>query len=125
MNQHRSDTHEARFWSKVDQSGDCWLWFASKDGRYGSFSMNYIRYKAHHMPLIFEGLDIPSGMQVCHTCDIPNCVNPGHLFLGTAFENMQDMADKERWGNATTGSRFTPSCDYLSRTRPRFWSNIG
>lgn len=31
-----------------------------------------------------------------HTCDIRNCINPGHLFEGTALDNVQDMIAKGR-----------------------------
>lgn len=35
-------------------------------------------------------------MQVLHECDIRNCVNPSHLWLGTEIENALDMKEKGR-----------------------------
>lgn len=43
----------------------------------------------------FKG-EIPSGKFVCHTCDIPSCCNPDHMFIGTNQDNVNDMVRKKR-----------------------------
>jgi hypothetical protein len=40
--------------------------------------------------------DIPKGLMVCHSCDVRNCINPKHLFIGTAKDNTKDMMNKGR-----------------------------
>jgi len=45
--------------------------------------------------LAFNG-DVPLGHYVCHRCDIPECVNPAHLFVGTPLDNVSDMRTKGR-----------------------------
>jgi len=40
--------------------------------------------------------EIPAGMNVCHSCDNPRCINPKHLFLGTQKQNLDDMFAKGR-----------------------------
>lgn len=42
---------------------------------------------------------VPPGLEVCHRCDVRNCYEITHLWLGTHAENMADMAAKGRGSN--------------------------
>lgn len=96
------DSTVKRFWNKVDKSGECWTWTASKNNKgYGQLMTEpgeiFTTKRpvlAHRMSWMIHFGAIPKDMEICHKCDNPQCVNPNHLFLGTHTDNMRDMIRK-------------------------------
>ena len=75
----------------------CWIWpFSRSPAGYGKIGNRY----AHRMSFEAYIGKVPDGLEVCHQCDEPGCVNPDHLFIGTHQDNMRDSASKGRNGNA-------------------------
>lgn len=88
-----------RFESKFVKTtaDECWPWNASLDSKgYGQIKVNGKPMRAHRLSYIIYRGEIPEGYCICHQCDIPECINPWHLFVGTQQENMTDKVSKGR-----------------------------
>jgi hypothetical protein len=84
---------------EIDPETLCWNWTSRVDSRgYGHMRFGGREMLAHRLAwILFRGED-PGKNFVLHKCDNPLCVNPEHLFLGDAGDNMRDCVAKGRYG---------------------------
>ena len=107
-----------RLFRHVIVTPSCWLWQGTKS----KFGHGFIGNGSHNPKISKKQLlavhrvsyellvgPIPNGLCVLHKCDVPSCLNPDHLFLGTMRENTADMISKNRMkvGVALPQSRLT------------------
>jgi hypothetical protein len=92
-----------RFWRRVDVRGEneCWLWTGSLDkdgyGKFAYYRLSKVRHvRAHWFSYRVSVGRVPKGLSICHTCDVPTCCNPAHLWIGTNTENTSDRNQKSR-----------------------------
>lgn len=86
---------------KINKSNNCWEWQKPLSEGYGTFYLRSVKGKsitmrAHRFSYEWHVGIIESGLFVLHKCDNRRCVNPDHLFLGTAKDNYDDMVRKGR-----------------------------
>jgi hypothetical protein len=87
---------KARLMERREISGDCWLYTGILKKGYGRMGYRGRMVAAHRVAYEILKGPIPVGLYVCHKCDVRNCFNPDHLFLGTHQDNMADMVSKGR-----------------------------
>lgn len=85
---------------EIDRETGCWNWKEVNEYvQYGQFRGLF----AHRFSWAMHWGPIPEGIFVCHDCDNKRCVNPFHLFLGTASDNMFDRYRKKQHWMRVTG----------------------
>ena len=91
-----------RVYSQVEQQGDCLVFTGCKDAcGYGRINKDGKLVRLHRAVWERENGYIPTGTVIMHMCDVPACINPKHLVLGTQKMNMVDCALKNRKEHGT------------------------
>jgi hypothetical protein len=111
------DRFQLRFWQKVKRGkpNECWLWQrATVHGGYGHVwigSDDRTHNTAHRVAWeMTNAREIEAGLDACHSCDNPGCVNPAHIWPGTTAENMQDCLTKGRSGGVGKANALKTHC---------------
>ena len=90
---------EDRFWGFVRKTKKCWKWTGTMDKKgYGRIKDVDLRtpLKAHRVSWEMHYGPIYDGLDICHACDNPSCVNPSHLMMGSRMANLIDSGKKGR-----------------------------
>ena len=93
-----------RFLGKVIHKGpsECWPWIGAVRGVARPYGMIWESNRNRAASQVawewLHGVVFPAGLEACHTCDNPRCVNPSHIFPGTRSDNMRDASAKGRMG---------------------------
>lgn len=111
---------EVRFWACVNKDGPvhptlgtkCWLW-SGKSGsirRRCQILVDGAAVKVTRYSWTIHYGEAPNGLEVCHRCDNPLCINPAHLFIATHQGNMADMVAKRRQATGANGRNGHITC---------------
>lgn len=92
-------SHESRIEASVERipESGCWVYTGNNLNSvgYARFKIGGRKISGHR--LSYETYVGPIGdLFVLHRCDVPCCLNPAHLMLGTQADNMQDKFRKRR-----------------------------
>lgn len=95
----------------INKAG-CWLWtdllYSNGYGRLRCADLrllNPISSRVHILSYWAWIGKLPKGKFVCHTCDVKNCFNPEHIWIGTNRDNQLDAVRKGKFSKYWTDER--------------------
>jgi hypothetical protein len=91
MSKYSSISLQDRLLKFIEKTDTCWNWTGDKQNGYGRIKINCKKIQAYRAAYEAWVGPIPTGMSVHHKCANRSCVNPEHLELATARENVGEM----------------------------------
>lgn len=84
------------FWPRVHKTAGCWVW----TGALGLGGYGHVRgMGVHRVSYLLAHGELPAGLDILHRCVFAPCVNPAHLYAGTAKDNARDAREIGHWGS--------------------------
>jgi len=118
-----------RFWSKVEKDSGCWNWTASTKYGYGQVVFSptgeFHVLQAHRVAKYLDEREDLTDVQCNHTCDNRECVNPDHMYLGTAQENVQDAVERSGMNKGTSNGQAALTAGEVISIRKHYESGKG
>ncbi len=91
-----TESVEKRFWQKVEKTDTCWNWVgAINPSGHAVIKIDGRNRGAHRVSYAIHNGDIPENLFILHKCHNAKCVNPQHLYAGTAKQNSKDEIDRK------------------------------
>lgn len=111
------------YYSMPEPNSGCLLWVGGMvhDFGYGQLKVDGRTANAHVLQWERYNGPVPKGGYVCHKCDVPGCIEPSHLFLGSLAINMADKVAKRRhrFGRRHPNAKLTEEAVRAIRTDHR------
>jgi hypothetical protein len=116
----------SKVWSKaVPTESGCILWtgYCGPTG-YGQISYRGRSNGVHRYVYALLREPLETHQHVCHSCDVRNCINPDHMWIGNPELNARDRAAKKRgaWERKThcpKGHPYDDANTYLTKEGKR------
>lgn len=85
-----------RLTDQTERRGECWVFTGYIKNGYGALSVGNRPVYAHRLSCTLRHGPIPTGADVCHSCDNRRCWNPNHLRPDTRRGNVRDAYERGR-----------------------------
>jgi len=93
----KSVPFEERFWSRIIKFENHWEWMGKVNRKkYGTIRRDGKEWSTHRLMWTMEHGSIPPNLHILHKCDMPWCINPEHLYLGSNHQNVMDKVSRGR-----------------------------
>lgn len=94
-------TPAERLAARTIKTPTCWIVQGYRNPNNGYVQISSTKgqppYFAHRLAYELANGPIPKGLKILHSCDVPQCVNPAHLSVGTQRDNILDSIRKGRY----------------------------